>query len=76
MGGNAAAQAEEDSPEEVAAAARQRDRWQAIIVEIFRYSTKPGDEGLILDEGALEVVDRIGKTELQAASLADLRMAT
>ena len=65
-----------DTPEELLAADRQRERWRAIVVEIFRYSTQAGDEAHILEEGALRVIDQIGRSELHAASLADLRMAT
>ncbi|KAH8050709.1 hypothetical protein JL720_15326 [Aureococcus anophagefferens] len=65
-----------ETPEEQQAAERMRERWQAIIVEIFRYSTTPGDEEHIIGEGALHVIDKIGKTEQAAASLTDLKMAT
>ncbi|KAH8045881.1 hypothetical protein JL720_16542 [Aureococcus anophagefferens] len=63
-----------ETPEEQQAAERMRERWQAIIVEIFRYSTTPGDEDIIGE--ALHVIDKIGKTEQAAASLTDLKMAT
>ncbi|KAJ1460522.1 armadillo-type protein [Pelagophyceae sp. CCMP2097] len=73
--GSSTVSAAAQTPEEMEATARQKARWQAIIVEIFRYSTIPGDEAAIIEEGGLQVVDLIGKTDLSVSSFANTAMA-
>ena len=62
--------------EQVVVGERQRRQWRAIALEIFRYSIDSGDEPDMIDEGALEVIEKITKSDQASASLANLDMAT
>ncbi|KAJ8600051.1 hypothetical protein CTAYLR_001828 [Chrysophaeum taylorii] len=61
--------------EQVVIAERQRMQWHAIVIEIFRYSMEAGDELDIINEGALQVIDKINHSDQVTASLANLEMA-
>lgn len=65
-----------ETEEQLVVAERQRTQWHAIAVEIFRYSMEPGDELDIINEGALQVIEKINHGDQATASLANLEMAT